>query len=259
MGLCAIAPTIKFLVHSKSFLSNFPFKMPIDYHLYSKQLNIFLDEADAFKAEYADNPSMYAVAKKITDLLLSDRDLPFDDARHPFHRFWALSPIAEVIQEQVQEPSLRPYVVSFFHSGGANYEDLCDFLDKFWDWAEYSDSDSEDSGSEDSEDEDEHIPPQNNPNAVIDLTESDDDDDDDEDAQTELSEEDEEDEDEQMQPQDTFLRDHGAQLPRLQIPPASQQRWDAFFDEPVRRRLDFDNDLVASMPAYPPQLIRTSD
>ena len=221
--------------------------MPIDYHLYSKQLNIFLDEADAFKAEYADNPRMYAIAKKITDLLLADRDLPFDDERHPFNRFWSLAPVAEVIQEQVQEPDLRPYVVSFFHSGGANYEDLCDFLDKFWDWAEYSDSDSEDSGSED---ESVH---QNNPNEIIDLTESDDEEEDDEDEDEDEDEEDEE------QPQDNFLRDHGAQLPRLQIPPASQQRWDNFFDEPVRRRLDFDNDLVASMPAYPPQLVRTSD
>lgn len=209
--------------------------MPIDYHLYSKHLNIFLDEAKLFHDEYADCPPMHSIAKKITDLLLADRDLPFTHTMHPFNRFYALAPIAEVIQEQVMERELRPYVVSFFHSGGANHDNLCDFLDKFWDWAEYSDPEY-DNSSTDSEDEQSQGTEEE---AVIDLTASE--------AQQPVGQDD--------HVSITSAQPQQPQQPHPLLPTNTGDRGLYSTWGSARRALDFT--AAEDMPAFPPQLVRT--
>jgi hypothetical protein len=113
-----------------------------DFDSFSRQLNIWRDEAAEFRRKFADHREMGIVAAAITDTLSAGLDLPTDMPEHPFNRYadedldW--SPLMERLRNEVRNKletsRLRGYATSFFATGGVNreaFEELFEAFDAF--------------------------------------------------------------------------------------------------------------------------------
>ena len=131
----------------------------VDYNEYGKWYNMWRDSCAEFVAEYRDHQSLYTVATTIVRLIESGLNKPYEDPNHAFLRYGAdekafdenINTLATDVMAEIQVPSLRQYVVSFFHSAGANHDDLADLFELFLDFrdnAVFSDDDDEDEKGE---------------------------------------------------------------------------------------------------------------
>jgi hypothetical protein len=139
----------------------------IDYNEYGKWYNQWLDTASEFKKGYRDHQNLHRVATAIIDRVESGLKLPESDPMHSFARYGSydktivanLATLAQDIMAEFQNPHLRQYVVSFFHSGGANHEELEDLFDLFTEFCDHAvirdPEDESDDESESEEDEEE--------------------------------------------------------------------------------------------------------
>ena len=132
-----------------------------DSHAFSVGLNEFMDSSTEALKEFDDHAEMRTVATQIVSRLLKHHDVPLSDPRHPFNNYAkpTLSDfenkrrLAHVIMADfAQSPSIRSYVVSFFHSGGCNREWMEELFDEFLEWADDSTDGPAQSG-DDSDDE----------------------------------------------------------------------------------------------------------
>ena len=140
----------------------------IDYNEYGKGYNAWLDASSEFKAEYRDHQSLHIVATAIVNLIEAGLKRPESDPGHSFNRYGAyekdydanLATLAQDVMSEIQHAHLRQYVVSFFHSGGANHEELADLFELFTDFCDHAViRDEEDYSEEDSESEDQEPAP----------------------------------------------------------------------------------------------------
>ena len=122
-------------------------------------LNQFLDESSEIIVRFSDSRRHQRVLRTVRDELISDKGTRLNHREHPFNRYTtvdkedaiALRNLCNVIRGMFQERGDRDAVVSFFHSGGAYYDDLFELLDLYW---EYMDTCL---GLEDSDDDDESV------------------------------------------------------------------------------------------------------
>jgi hypothetical protein len=111
--------------------------------VFGRALNIWLDEASDFIAEYKEHQEMYYITKTIVGLLRNGLDLNADDPMHPFNKYadpdksfgQCLRAFANDVMNAIHNSSMRGYVHSFFHSGGSNYDEMHDFFGLFQEFA----------------------------------------------------------------------------------------------------------------------------
>ena len=110
-----------------------------DFNSYSRQLNIWRDEAAEFRRKFADHREMGIVAAAITDTLSGGLEQPTDSPEHPFNRYadedldWA--PLMERlrldVRNKLESNRLRGYTSSFFATGGVNREAFDELFEAF--------------------------------------------------------------------------------------------------------------------------------
>lgn len=143
-------------------------------HAFSVGLNEFMDSSTDALKEFDDHPEMKTVATQIVTRLLQHHDVPLSDSRHPFNKY-ARPTLTDfenrrrlallIMADFSQSPSIRSYVVSFFHSGGCNREWMEELFDEFLEWVEESTDEpsqpSQESESDDSDSDSEpsEVPP----------------------------------------------------------------------------------------------------
>jgi hypothetical protein len=138
----------------------------IDFNEHGKWYNEWLDATSAFKKEYDDHQSLRTVATAIVNLIEAGLKRADSDPAHSFLRYGSydkdhsenLATLAQDVMAEVQHPHLRQYVVSFFHSGGVNHEELADLFDLFTEFCDHAvirDDDSDDGSESDDDDESE--------------------------------------------------------------------------------------------------------
>lgn len=114
------------------------------YNSYSKHLNKFVDYAEEFKEFYVGHKELEQVSSVIVSTIMYGLDLPFDHIQHPFamyasihkSKYENISSLAHEVMNKIQQDDLRPYVVSFFHSSGANHDELVDLTHRFFRFAD---------------------------------------------------------------------------------------------------------------------------
>jgi hypothetical protein len=138
----------------------------VDYNEYGKWYNVWRDECAKFVAEYRDHQSLYTVATTVVRLIESGLNKPYEDPNHAFLRYGTdekvfeenIHTLAMDVMAEIQTPSLRQYVVSFFHSAGANHDDLAELFELFLDFrdnAVFSDDDDEEDEEDENDEEEE--------------------------------------------------------------------------------------------------------
>jgi len=110
--------------------------------------NIFIDQAkdflNGFRNEDGEEDSLWRLASFIVQKLLKGADKEVTDPTHPFQRYGVkneastyanFTRLAQDIMLEVQEQTLKPHVVSFFHSNGPYREDMEDLvIDHYYDF-----------------------------------------------------------------------------------------------------------------------------
>ena len=134
----------------------------VDTDAFSVGLNEFRDESTEFRRafEIEGNSAATRIAECITRLLLTGCDAPIQesDDLHPFNRYAScarsekqnLDALARDVRREFQDcMAVRAFIVSFFHTGGVNYETLTDLHDDYLDWVDTCllDDDGDDDGS----------------------------------------------------------------------------------------------------------------
>jgi hypothetical protein len=170
---------------------------------YSRAYNIWRDKCAEFRAEYAEDADspFNAIVRIIIDTLSNNLSDNGADQAHPFHRyadfllsinknFEALR--ADVLHE-VQLPSMRGYVSSFFHPSGFNFEPMLDLFKQYQLFAERAETE-------------EWISSEPFDTSLI--NDENDDDDEDEDNDSETEEENDEDETEEENDEDEDNNDN---------------------------------------------------
>jgi hypothetical protein len=107
-------------------------------------LNAFLESASEFVGSLADCNEMQSVARKIVHRMLHNREAPLHAAEHPFRKYANfeksfyenMAALAYDIMNEIQDAHLRGYVVSFFHSGGANYQVTKELIEDYFDFVD---------------------------------------------------------------------------------------------------------------------------
>ncbi len=87
---------------------------------------------------------MQSVARKIVHRMLHNREAPLHAAEHPFRKYANfeksfyenMAALAYDIMNEIQDAHLRGYVVSFFHSGGANYQVTKELIEDYFDFVD---------------------------------------------------------------------------------------------------------------------------
>ena len=106
-----------------------------------------MDFGSEFCSEFDDHAGMKRVAEMIVTYLLRGQDLPISDSEHPFNKYASPDKTdllnlralgVAVLAEFVHIPGSRPYVISFFHSGGVNRESFDELYEVFVEWMRIS-------------------------------------------------------------------------------------------------------------------------
>jgi hypothetical protein len=135
----------------------------IHFDSFSRAYNKWLDYASEVRHDYAGEDNTYSVLNIILGLLVKNIDLPDSDESHPFQRYASLDKTAEEnfnalaadVMAEVQEPSLRGIVWSFFHSAGINIETTNALLDMYDSFVAESEDEVLEEGTQDDDDEEE--------------------------------------------------------------------------------------------------------
>jgi hypothetical protein len=143
----------------------------IDFNQHGKWYNKWLDAASDFKKEFSDHQSLSTVATAIVNIIGAGLKRADSDPAHSFLRYGSydknhsenLATLAQDVMAEVQHSHLRQYVVSFFHSGGVNHDELVDLFDLFTEFCDHAvirddDSDEDDDYSESEDEEDTSAP-----------------------------------------------------------------------------------------------------
>jgi hypothetical protein len=135
--------------------------MPYIHHADNGRiLNEFMDRLSEFKQTFVNDGRAYrTVAAHIVDALSANWHLETENPNHPFAMYATDDEVANfrnlsnVIRPLcANNAEERGVVVSFFHSGGANHEDLEELLDDFSDFADCINHPEEDGDDEDDDD-----------------------------------------------------------------------------------------------------------
>lgn len=154
--------------------------MPIlHYDSFSRGLNLWRDTAAEFRRDFEDSADFQRVLAIVFQLLNTNLSLDGNDQSHPFQRYADadktglenFNTLKTDVMQEIQDSRTRGYAHAFFHTGGANYDDMLELLDEYLlfadraedpDWSDASEDD-DDSESDDGEE------------SVIDLTGDDED------------------------------------------------------------------------------------
>ena len=138
----------------------------IHFHSFSRAYNEWLDYVSDFRVDFDDSQEFKSVLNVIVHLLNRKLNHPADDPEHPFRRYADKEKTMEEnyevlagdVMSQVQDVFLRGYVVAFFHTGGANYEDMKELMEEFFLFADRSeDEDYSDSSTVSDEYAEQHV------------------------------------------------------------------------------------------------------
>lgn len=151
----------------------------IHYDSFSRAYNKWLDYVSDFRQDFDDSQEFKSVLNVIVRLLTEKLDHSSEDPDHPFRRYADTEKtieenygvLAADVVSQVQDAHLRGYVVAFFHTGGANYEDMKELMDEYFVFADRSEDEgySDDSTvvEENSEGEEDDEEPEYDPNGAL--------------------------------------------------------------------------------------------
>ena len=137
----------------------------IHYDSFSRAYNKWLDYYADFRKEFDDSMGMSTVLKTIFGFLNKNLSHSIDDPDHPFRRYADADKtneenygvLAMDVMQQIQEVYLRGYVHAFFHTSGANYDDMKELMGEYFLFADRSEDEdySDDTTVSDSDSEDE--------------------------------------------------------------------------------------------------------
>jgi hypothetical protein len=145
----------------------------VDYDAYSREYNMWRDECAEFVADYSDHPSIHTVATTIVRVVETALQKSYDDPNHAFNRYGTdekvfnelLNVLAADVRAEIQSPTVRQHVVSFFHSGGPYHDALTDLFESFLDFRDTSVCSDEEEDDEDDEEDEEDEEETQDPNA----------------------------------------------------------------------------------------------
>jgi len=133
--------------------------------------NKYLDESSEFLAgfmpEDGDSDHLYEVARRICHKLLHNVNLPLAEPAHPFHRYGVMNEesvyanftrLAQDMMLEIEDQHLKPFIISFFHSGGVYREEMEDLvIDSYYEFVLRSNGIVPDPNDEDEDEEEDEV------------------------------------------------------------------------------------------------------